>query len=386
MAIWGSKRIESLVQSDIRAMTKECVRVGGINLGQGLCELPTPVEVVDGARSALLESPKNVYAPAEGLLSLRKKVAEKLKNENGITANPETEIVIVNGATGGYAAALMALLNPGDGVLLFEPYYGYHVNAARLAEIEPQFVPFSGPDLKIDETAIRSAIRSNTKAIVICSPSNPSGKMWTESELKTIGKIAKEKDLLVITDEMYEYFRFDGREHISPGSLPELKDRTVTIMGLSKTFSITGWRLGYVAAPEAIAQKIRLANDLFYVCAPTPLQYGAEAGFTMDKSYFTELREEFQERRNRMCDALDKAGLPPIVPQGAYYVLADITKAGLNDSKLFAMNMLETIGIAGVPGRSFFDSPAGNNYIRLHFAVEDSVLKEACDRIRSFKM
>ncbi|MEK6555517.1 MAG: pyridoxal phosphate-dependent aminotransferase, partial [Bdellovibrionota bacterium] len=308
------------------------------------------------------------------------------RTENNIIADPETEVVIVNGATGGYASALMALLNPGDGILLFEPFYGYHLNAARLAEIEPHFINFTNADLKIDEAAIRAAIRPNSKAIVICSPNNPSGKMWTESELKIIGKIAKEKDLLVFTDEMYEYFRFDGREHISPASLPELKDRTVTIMGLSKTFSITGWRLGYVAAPAALAAKIRLANDLFYVCAPTPLQYGAEAGFDMDKSYYKELREEFQERRDRMCDALDKAGLPPIVPQGAYYVLADISRAGLNDSKLFAMNMLESVGVAGVPGRSFFNSEAGNNYIRFHFAVEDSVLQEACNRISRFKI
>ena len=382
---WGSRRIENLVQSDIRAMTKECVRLGGINLGQGLCELPTPEPVIEAARTALTESPKNIYAPAEGLLSLRKLVAHKLKNENGITADPENEIVIVTGATGGYAATLMALLNPGDGLLLFEPFYGYHLNAARLAEIEAQFIPFTGPDLKISEADIKKAIRPNSKAIVICTPNNPSGKMWSESELKIVARVAQEHNLLVITDEMYEYFRFDGREHISPASLPELKNRTVTIMGLSKTFSITGWRLGYVAAPAELAQKIRLANDLFYVCAPTPLQYGAEAGFQMDASYYVELREEFQTRRDRMCEAFDKAGLPPIVPQGAYYVLADISKTGVNDSKLFAMTLLETAKVATVPGRSFFSGPQGEKYIRAHFAVEDSVLTEACRRIQNFK-
>lgn len=382
---WGSNRISNLVQSDIRAMTKECVRLGGINLGQGLCELPTPTEVVEGARQALLESPKNIYAPAEGLLSLRRHIAKKLKEQNQITADPENEIVVVNGATGGYASALMSLLNPGDGLLLFEPYYGYHLNAARLAEIEPHFIPLKNSSLKIDEADILAALRPNSKAIVVCTPNNPSGKMWTESELKMIAKIAKEKDLLVITDEMYEYFRYDQREHISPASLPELKDRTVTIMGLSKTFSITGWRLGYVVAPEPLAQKIRLANDLFYVCAPTPLQYGAEAGFQMDPSYYVELRNEFQVRRDRMCEALNQAGLTPIVPQGAYYVLADISKSGVNDSKLFAMNMLESVKVATVPGRSFFSGPQGEKYIRAHFAVEDSVLTEACNRIKKFK-
>ena len=188
---WGSRRIENLVQSDIRAMTKECVRLGGINLGQGLCELPTPEPVIEAARTALTESPKNIYAPAEGLLSLRKLVAHKLKNENGITADPENEIVIVTGATGGYAATLMALLNPGDGLLLFEPFYGYHLNAARLAEIEAQFIPFTGPDLKISEADIKKAIRPNSKAIVICTPNNPSGKMWSESELKIVAQFAR---------------------------------------------------------------------------------------------------------------------------------------------------------------------------------------------------
>lgn len=383
---WGSQRIDKLVQSDIRAMTFENNRLGGINLGQGLCELETPAEIIRTAQKALEENPKNIYAPAEGVLSLRQAISRKLKEDNGIQANPETEIVVVNGATGGYAATLMALLNPGDGILLFEPFYGYHLNAALLAQLEPHFIPFPGNSLKVDEEAIRAAIRPNSRAIVICTPNNPSGKMWTESELKLIAKIANEKNLLVITDEMYEYFRYDGRQHISPASLPELRDRTVTLMGLSKTFSITGWRLGYVVAPEPIAQKIRLANDLFYVCAPTPLQYGVTAGFNIDKSYFSDLQSEFQIKRDKMCEALTAAGMEPIVPQGAYYVLADISKFGAKDSKAMAMQVLEAVKVTMVPGRSFFSSPIGENYLRAHFAVEDDVLEEACARIRSFKV
>lgn len=382
---WGSKRIQNLVQSDIRAMTLECNRVGGINLGQGLCELETPRQIIETAQKALGDNPKNIYSPAEGILSLRHKISEKLASENGITANPENEIVVVNGATGGYAATLMALFNPGDGIVIFEPFYGYHLNAALLAEMEPHYVSFTGPELKVTEADILKAIKPNSKAIIICTPNNPSGKMWSQSELEMVGRIAKEKNLLVITDEMYEYFRYEGRKHISPASLPDLKDRTVTLMGLSKTFSITGWRLGYVAAPAAIAQKIRLANDLFYVCAPTPLQYGVEAGFSVDRSYFTNLQTDMQARRDKMCEALDDAGMTPIVPQGAYYVLADISKFGLNDSKRFAMSLLEAAKVATIPGRSFFASASGENYIRAHFAVENDVLDKACQSIRSYK-
>lgn len=386
MNIWGSKRIANLVQSDIRAMTRECERLGGINLGQGLCELPTPIQVIEAAQEALASEKKSVYAPPEGIKSLRQAIAKKLKEQNGISVNPDTEVVVTNGATGGYATALMALLNPGDGLLLFEPYYGYHLNSALLAEIEPHFIPMTDTKLSIDEASIRQSIKPNSKAIVICTPNNPSGKMWSEAELKLISKIANEFNLLVITDEMYEYFRYDNRPHISPMSISGLEDRTVTLMGLSKTFSITGWRLGYVAAREPIAQKIKLANDLFYVCAPTPLQYGVQAGFeSVEKSYFDDLQTEFKVKRDKICEALDKAGMPPIVPQGAYYVLADISKFKMKDSKVFAMSLLEGAKVATVPGRAFFNSSMGDKYVRLCYAVNDEALDQACRNISQFK-
>ncbi len=382
----ASQRISGLVQSDIRAMTRECNRLGGINLGQGLCELPTPEPVIAAARVALATQEKSIYSAAEGVAPLREAIAKKLARENRIDADPEREIVVTNGGTGGYAATLMALFNPGDGVLLFEPYYGYHLNAAILAGLKPQFIPFSGADLAIDEVSIRNSIDSTSRAIVICTPANPSGKMWTKSELELVGRIANENNLVVVTDEMYEYFRYDGREHISPASLPELKNRTVTLMGLSKTFSITGWRLGYVAAPAEMTEKIRLANDLFYVCAPTPLQYGVLAGFNdVGADYFQNLQTQFAAKRNQICTTLESVGMNPIVPQGAYYVLADISRFGIKDSKQFAMKMLEKVGVAGVPGRAFFSSSVGDRYIRLCFGVNDDRLTEACTRLHKLK-
>ena len=380
-----SRRIAQLVQSDIRAMTRECQRVGGIHLGQGLCELPTPEPLVRGAQLALEDDLKCVYSQAEGILPLRKAIAEKLLRENQIQVDPEKEVLITSGATGGFAATLMALFNPGDGLLIFEPYYGYHVNSALLAEVEPQYIPMTQKTLALDETAIRAAIRPNTKAILVCTPNNPSGKMWTEEDIQLLARIAVEFDLLVITDEMYEYFRYDDREHISPMAHPDLRDRTVTLMGLSKTFSITGWRLGYVAASEPLAQKIKLANDLFYVCAPTPLQHGVLEGFRVDPSYFRKLREDFTAKRNRICEALEKAGLPPLVPEGAYYVLADISRFRMPDSKTFAMSLLNRAKVATVPGRAFFHSKTGDQFVRICFGVQDDVLKKACDRIIDFK-
>ena len=386
MKSFVSKRISQLVQSDIRAMTKECVRLKGINLGQGLCELPTPPEAVDAAISALRNDAKNTYSPAEGTKELRTAISKKLAYQNGIESHPDKNIVVTVGAAGGFASTLMALLDPGDGILLFEPYYGYHVNAAILAELEPQYIPMLDEQLSVDRESILAAIQPNTKAIMICTPSNPSGKMFSESELQVIGEIANEKDLLVITDEMYEYFRYENRKHISPASLKILKDRTVSLMGLSKTFSITGWRLGYVAAPEPLAEKIKLANDLFYVCAPTPLQHGVARGFSIDKSYFKNLQDEFEKRRDRFCETLLRVGMKPIVPQGAYYALADISSFGFDSSKAAAMAILEQVGVAAVPGKAFFSGTTGEKYLRFCFAVKEEKLEEAMKRLSDFKV
>jgi aminotransferase len=380
--IHTAHRVANLVQSEIRRMTRECERIGGINLGQGICDLPTLPLVRDGAISAIREN-KSTYSFPEGSSTLRRVIAEKLARENSIHADPDSEIVVTVGASGAFTAALMALLNPGDGLLLFEPYYGYHLNTALLCGIEPQFATLDLPSFSLDEQRLREALRPNTRAIVLCSPSNPSGKMLTRSELETLARIAIERDLLVITDEIYEYFRFDGREHISPATIPGLEDRTVTIMGLSKTFSITGWRLGYAVAKPALAAPISIVNDIYYVCAPTPLQLGAAAGFSAPQSYFEELRTSYQTKRDMICEALDEARMSPVVPQGAYYVLADISGSGFANAKDAAMSVLERARVAAVAGSAFFESSVGERYLRFCFAKEDDVLAEACARIRA---
>lgn len=380
-----SQRMSSLAQSDIRQMTEECRKLGGINMGQGLCQLPIPQAILDRATKAFQRSDENIYSPAGGVPELRKQIAKKIKKVNGIEVDSENEIVVTVGATGAYAAALMSLLDPGDGIMLFEPYYGYHWNTALLAQIQPQAVTTSEPYVEITSDLIEAAVKPNTKAILICTPANPSGKMWSEKEILAVGKVAEKHNLLILTDEMYEYFRYEGREHISPASIPTLRQRTVTMMGLSKTFSITGWRLGYVAAPAALAEPIRLANDYFYVCAPTPLQHAVTAGFDLLDDHFVKMQQDFTIRRDLLCEALEKGGFKPLVPHGAYYVLADISRFGYPSAREFSMDLLRKTKVAGVSGESFFQSAQGKRYVRFNFAMEKDLLNEACERLSKTK-
>ncbi len=377
-----ARRLNDLAQSDIRRMTRECERVGGINLGQGICDLPTPELVREGAIKAIREN-KSTYSCAEGARELRDAIARKLERDNGLKADPATEICVTVGASGAYACAIHALLDPGDGILLFEPYYGYHLNAALVAGLIPEFVTLRAPDFALSEAALEAAITPKTRAVVVCTPSNPSGKMFTRAELEALSRVAQKHDLLVITDEIYEYIRYDGRAHVSPASIEGLKERTVTIMGLSKTFSITGWRLGYAVAPLELTQAITLVNDLDYVCAPTPLQLGAAAGFDAPRAYFDELQSGYQRKRDLICDALSKAGLTPIEPQGAYYVLADCSSLGMRSARDAAMHLLEKTKVASVPGSAFFRGDSGEKLLRFCFAKDDGVLDEACRRLRA---
>jgi aminotransferase len=340
--------------------------------------------VRDGAIEAI-RAGKSAYSFAEGIQPLREAIAKKLERHNGLCADPSSEIVVTAGSSGAYASALFALLDPGDGILLMEPYYGYHLNTAIVAGLEPQFLSLQPPRFRLEEAALRAALKPNTRAIVVCTPSNPCGRMLDESELRVLEKVAKERDLIVITDEIYEYIRYDGRAHVPPAAIGSLGERTVTIMGLSKTFSITGWRLGYAVAREDWARAIALVHDLFFICAPTPLQHGVAEGFRAPKSYFDDLQQQFAKKREWACDALARAGLDPIVPEGAYYVLADVSKLGLPTSRDAAMAILEQTKVATVPGTSFFQGTAGEALVRVCYAKEDDVLRDACARLATFR-
>ncbi len=359
----------------------ECERVDGINLAQGTCDTPTPEPVVQGVREAL-EQGINTYTRYDGLEVLRQAVARKLAAYNGVEVDPETDIVISSGSTGAFYAVCLSFLDPGDEVIVFEPYYGYHVNTLGSVEAVPVMVKLQPPDWNFDRAALEVAVSPRTKMILVNTPGNPSGKVFTREELEWIAELAVRNDLLVITDEIYEYFLYGGAEHISPGSLPQIRDRTITISGYSKTFSITGWRIGYTASEARWSKIIGYMNDLVYVCAPAPLQYGVAAGVnTLNDTFFADLAVEYEAKRDRFCDALDSAGLTPCVPAGAYYVLADASHLPGDDGKARAMHLLNTTGIAAVPGEAFFQGTDAKRYLRFCFAKDDEVLAEACQRL-----
>ena len=374
-----SKIAPNLVQSEIRAMTMECDRVGGVNLAQGVCDTELPVPVVEGAIQAIRDG-YNIYTRLDGIAPLREAIAGKLQRDNHLTVDPNSEVLVTSGATAGFYAAMMALLDPGDEVVLFEPFYGYHLNTLTALRIAPVTVPLSWGDWALDLDRLRAAITPKTRAIVVNSPSNPSGKVFSRTELEAIATVAEQYDLFLFTDEIYEYFVYDGTEHISPATLPGMAERTISISGLSKTFSITGWRIGYLTASARWMPSIAYFHDLTYVCAPSPFQYGAAAGLLqLPASFYTGLASEYQIKRDMMCSALAAAGMTPHVPAGAYYVLANVSSLPGSSAKEKARTLLRESGVAAVAGTAFFHEGRGEGLLRFCFAKRDEELQRACD-------
>jgi len=372
-----------LVQSEIRAMTVECDRVGGVNLAQGVCDTEVPQPVAARAIEAIAQG-LNIYTRLDGIAPLRQSISDKLARHNGMTADPDGEILVTSGATAAFQAACMALFDPGDEVILFEPFYGYHLNTLRALRVNAAAVPLAAPEWQVNLDALRAAITPRTRGIVVNSPSNPSGKVFSRAELEAIAALAIEHDLFVITDEIYEYFVFDGAEHISPATLPGMAERTISISGLSKTFSITGWRVGYLVADRRWLGAISYFHDLLYVCAPSPFQHAAAAGLMqLPDSFYTGLAIEYQARRDMLCAALSRVGLTPSIPQGAYYVLADVTNLPGATAREKARTLLRNTGVAAVAGTAFFADGHGENLIRFCFAKRDEDLRRACDLLRT---
>ncbi len=376
-----SARAARIAQSEIRVMTIECEKVRGINLAQGVCDTELAPPVAEGAKRAI-DQGMNSYTRFDGIAELREAIAHKLRTSNGIVVDPETQIIVSGGSTGAFYAAGLALLNPGDEVILFEPYYGYHVNTLLAVEAVPAYVTMRAPDWTFTPEDLEAAATSKTRGIMVNTPANPSGKVFTRTEIKWIADFAARHDLFVFTDEIYEYFLYDGRRHISPGSLPGMEERTITISGFSKTYAITGWRIGYSACDARWASMIGYMNDLVYVCAPSPLQWGVVEGIRRLKSeFYDRLAAEYGAKRDLVCRALERAGLPPCSPQGAYYVLADASRLPGATSKNKAMDLLSRTGIATVPGEAFFHGPDGDNLLRFCYAKTDGELREACRRL-----
>jgi len=380
-----SSRSAFIEKAEIRNMSVECDKVGGINLAQGVCDTDVP-EIVASAVGKAVKGGCNSYTRHDGTARLRNALAMKLKRDNGLKFDPENQIVVSAGSTGAFYCAAMALLSPGDEVILFEPYYGYHLSTLQAVEAKAVYAALRPPDWAFDPDELERLITPKTRAIMVCTPSNPCGKVWTRAELEWLAGFAKKHDLVVFTDEIYEYILYDGHKHISPASIPGLADRTVTIGGYSKTYSITGWRIGYAACRADWAERIGQLNDLYYVCAPAPLQEAVAAGIeALKPEFYTDLAKEYMLKRDKFCAALSAAGLKPWVPQGAYYVLADASGLVGKTGKNKAMELLRRSGVAAVPGESFYreNSLEVDKILRFCYAKRQKAINEACKRLGS---
>jgi aminotransferase len=384
----GNLRLSDLapghMQSEIRAMSVACDALGGINMAQGVCDTDPPQPVVQATIEAI-RSGKNIYTRADGIASLREAIAEKLASFNRLHVDPHTQVLVTSGATGAMNSALLALLNPGDECLVLEPFYGYHNTTLITQRVKPVVVPLAAPDWTLSVDALRAAVTPRTRAIILNSPSNPSGKVFSLAELEALADFAIEHDLIVFTDEMYEYFVYDGQRHISIATLSGMAERTITISGFSKTFSVTGWRLGYLAASERWLPAITYFHDLTYVCAPAPLQHGAAAGLLqLPVSFYSDLAAEYETKRDKICSALTHAGLTPSIPSGAYYILADASRVPGSDAKQRARRLLADTGVAAVAGTAFFSEGRGEHLLRFCFAKKQAELDDACQRLRAY--
>jgi aminotransferase len=377
-----SRRAARTVQSEIRAMSVACEKVQGINLAQGVCDTEVPEPVRQGAQRAI-DQGINSYTRAEGLAPIRQAIAEKMRRFNGVECDLETEVIVNSGSTGSFYAACLALLNPGDEVILFEPYYGYHLNTLIAVEAVPLYVTLRAPDWSFNREDLERTVTLRTRAIVLNTPANPSGKVFSREELEWIAGFAKRHDLFVFTDEIYEYFIYEGR-HISMATLPGMRERTITMSGYSKTFSITGWRIGYTVCDRRWAQGISYFHDLIYVCAPAPLQIGvAEGILQLPESFYQNIAKEYVQKRDLLCQTLREIGLTPSVPNGAYYVLSDAAILPGKTSRDKAMYLLQETGVASVAGSAFYHGKDGEDLIRFCFAKNDADLQEACRRLKT---
>jgi aminotransferase len=370
------------LQSEIRAMTTECDRIGGINLAQGVCDTPVPAPVLEAAHQAIRDG-HNIYTRCDGIARLREAIAAKQQRDYALTYDPETEVMVASGATGGLHAAAMALLNPSDEVILFEPYYGYHANTLQSLRVQPVLVALAEPDWTLDVDALKAAVTPRTRAVLLNTPANPSGKIFTLSELQALADVVIEHDLFVLSDEIYEYFVYDGARHISPATLPGMRERTIILSGFSKTFSVTGWRLGYATANARWMGSMAYFHDLTYVCAPSAFQHAAAAGLEqLPPSFYTQLAADHQSKRERMLSALNDAGFETSVPPGAYYVLSSTGSLPGKTAAEKARHLMASTGIASVAGSAFFRPGRGENLLRFCFAKQDDELDEACARLR----
>jgi len=380
-----AKRATLFEESVIRGMTRLCNQYKAINLAQGFPDWNPPREVLEAAKRAL-DGGYNQYAITWGSPNFRKAIARKMKNVNGIECDPEEEITVTCGATEAMMAAMLAVIDAGDEAVIFEPFYENYGPDVIISGAVPVYVALRFPDFRFDRDELRAAFSPRTKAIILNTPNNPTGKVFTEDELAFIAGLCQEFGVLAITDEIYEHILYGGRRHISIATLPGMRDRTITICGHSKTYSITGWRLAYAVAAPAITAGIRKIHDFLTVGAPAPLQEAGAAALELPASYYQELHEKYEGKRRLLLGLLREAGFEAYDPEAAYYIMTDFSGFGFTDDTEFAHYLVKEIGVAAVPGTSFFHhKELARTKIRFNFAKHDDVLREAGARLRKLR-
>lgn len=355
-----SRITETFSESVIREMTRICDAVKGYNLSQGFPDFESPKAIKEAAIAAI-NSDWNQYPVTYGEPELREAISKKNLNYNGIKCNPETDITVTCGSTEAMIATLKAIINPGDEIIVFEPFYENYGPDGILSGATPRYVTLRAPDWSFDSEELAEAFNEKTKAIIINTPNNPTGKVFSLKELEEIAALCTRWDVFAVTDEIYEHILYDGLQHISIATIPGMEDRTVTINSISKTYSVTGWRVGWAIANEQITQRIRKVHDFLTVGAPTPFQHAAVTAMSFPVQYYTDLRMHYAKARKFLFDLLMKAGFHCSIPQGAYYIIADISnlleRLDANDDFSFSRKLIELTGVATVPGSSFYSNP-----------------------------
>ena len=378
-----SQRVSRFTESVIRRMTRVANECGAINLSQGFPDFDPPDELRDALERTAQAGPHQ-YAVTWGAPGFRAALARKLERCTGLSVDPDRHLVVTCGSTEAMMAAMMTACNPGDRVIVFSPFYENYVADTILTGAEPLYVPLRPPDFAFDPAELRRAFERRPKALILCNPSNPTGKVFTRAELEQIAALAEEFDAFVITDEVYEHIVYAPHAHTYFATLPGMFERTLSCSSLSKTYSITGWRLGYVMAPPAVVDGVRKVHDFLTVGAAAPLQEAAIAGLTLPAEYYRQLQAGYTHKRDVFLGALDAAGLAYTRPQGAYYVMVDVAEFGVTDDVEFSEWLAREVGVAPVPGSSFFREPV-HHLIRFHFAKREATLREAGARLLTLR-
>jgi aspartate/methionine/tyrosine aminotransferase len=376
-----SHKTRFFTESVIREMTRRALACGAVNLAQGFPDFPAPAELKEAAKRAIDED-YNQYAITHGAPNFRRAIVEKARAYNRLDCDPDLNVTVTCGATEAMIASLLAVINPGDEVVIFEPFYENYGPDVIIAGATPRYVALHEPGFAIEHAELAAAFSTRTKAVIINTPHNPTGKVYSRAELEMIAELCQRFDTLAITDEIYEHIIYDGHRHVSIGSLEGMRDRTITISGLSKTYSITGWRLAYAIACERLTAAIRKMHDFLTVGAPHPLQEAGAFALRLPESFHAELKAMYERKRAMLLAALTGAGFSCRQPQGAYYIMADVAHLGLRDDVAAADFMIEQVGIASVPGSSFYHrAELGRRLLRFTFSKSDETLAAAAQRL-----